>query len=394
MKASQYVYQYVNLRKIVLEHDLRYASEADKAKNEMVEFKTPAHVVTTKSAESNNRFKSALLKHEVTVAAIETFIRDNMKWLKVDGGSIVFSGKDDDSTNGVGVFEDVIKDLKTDDADIVEYDDQYVDEAMSSELVFSIIVNRTERKIFVVFRGSVSLKDWLIDGLGIISRSKPEIIQDWAKEGVKLHGGFSKYLFGASNTATETKYDQIINVLKEVYAYKDEAAGRDYSDYGLYVTGHSLGGGLTQLLAFALAGSSNPKVMSFLPKDKPVSAISYASPEAGNPAFCANFKALETKGKLRHIRVSNEGDAVTIVFKYMGYAQTGLNIHVSDESLENKAVVKYGTSQGFWINPLRAGGLHSLNSYYKRLFTDENKEILDKRMEELYKEYASFSLLD
>ena len=54
-------------------------------------------------------------------------------------------------------------------------------------------------------------------------------------------------------------------------------------------TGHSLGGALTQLLAFVLAGS---KEASFIPK--PINAITFASPVLGKSGdFLKLFQELE-----------------------------------------------------------------------------------------------------
>ena len=47
----------------------------------------------------------------------------------------------------------------------------------------------------------------------------------------------------------EPKIEQIINVLKEVYAFKDESNGRDYSDYKLYITGVSQTSRLSSFLS-------------------------------------------------------------------------------------------------------------------------------------------------
>ena len=201
---------------------------------------------------------------------------------------------------------------------------------------------------------------------------------------------FIEYLFGKSRIKgkDDTKFDEIIDILEEIYAYKDEN-GRDYSDYELFITGHSLGGGLTQLLAFALAGLKDSK-LSFLPKDKPITAITYASPEAGNKKFQQNFTELEEQGHLRHIRVSNHGDAVPIVFKYMFYEQTGLNIHVYDEEDKRHTVVEHNSVVGFWINPLQALSMHSLIVYGKRLFAKENDDLLSQGVETLYKKKAGF----
>lgn len=78
-----------------------------------------------------------------------------------------------------------------------------------------------------------------------------------------------------------SKFQRIVRSLQEIYAMED---GK-YADYELYVTGHSLGGALCQLLSLAIAGSKEAK--AFVPE--PVTGISFASPPAGvntyNEAF-------------------------------------------------------------------------------------------------------------
>ncbi|KAL7533368.1 hypothetical protein ACHAXR_005183 [Thalassiosira sp. AJA248-18] len=183
--------------------------------------------------------------------------------------------------------------------------------------------------------------------------------------------------------------EQIIKVLKDVYEYKDEA-GRDYSDYELYITGHSLGGALTQLSAFVLAGLD----LDFLPKTNPINAISFASPIVGNSDFLEEYEKLEKDNKLRHIRVSNHNDVVP--FQVPGYRQTGVNFHVKEgEEME----VKYLNPKTL-ITQLRLPATltsHSLQgetNYYPRLYAKDesgsylNGEVLDKSIEEIYDDYA------
>ena len=190
----------------------------------------------------------------------------------------------------------------------------------------------------------------------------------------------------------EAKIDQIIDVLKQVYSYKtykeDGTIDRDYSEYDLYVTGHSLGGALTQLCAFTLAGSEKS---SFIPK--PINAVSFASPVVGNGDFVEEHQKLEMDGKLRHIRVSNEGDVVPITL--LGFEQTGVNFHVK-EGEEMEVAYLNGKSFGSQFN-LDAGARHGLQgegSYYSRLYVKDesgnylNKEVLDKPIEKLYGDYA------
>ena len=98
-------------------------------------------------------------------------------------------------------------------------------------------------------------------------------------------------------------------------------------------------------------------------------------------------------GKLRHIRVSNEGDVVPITL--LGFEQTGVNFHVK-EGEEMEVAYLNGKSFGSQFN-LDAGARHGLQgegSYYSRLYVKDesgnylNKEVLDKPIEKLYEDYA------
>ncbi len=63
--------------------------------------------------------------------------------------------------------------------------------------MYCFYLDRTVKRVCIVFRGSVSLRDWLIDGLGLIKRSEPDVVKKITKQkGVKFHGGFSsKYYY-------------------------------------------------------------------------------------------------------------------------------------------------------------------------------------------------------
>ena len=72
------------------------------------------------------------------------------------------------------------------------------------------------------------------------------------------------------------------------------------------MTGHGFGGGLATL--FALQAATEPD--SVMPK--PVSLFSVASPYVGDESFRTAHLQLESLGKLRHLRLVNHKDAVTL----------------------------------------------------------------------------------
>ena len=101
--------------------------------------------------------------------------------------------------------------------------------------------------------------------------------------------------------------------------------------------------------------------------------------------FLKKYQELEKDGKLRHVRVSNQGDIVAVA-PSLGYCQTGVNLHVR----ENKEMVRgYSTDRSILgqLN-LKALDMHNLDVYHERLFTNENSEDLCLDVAGLYEKYA------
>jgi hypothetical protein len=65
-----------------------------------------------------------------------------------------------------------------------------------------------------------------------------------------------------------------------VYAFQNE--DYDYSDYKLFITGHSLGGALATLTTVALVGCD---LATTIPAILPITTITFASPRVGNGGF-------------------------------------------------------------------------------------------------------------
>lgn len=74
----------------------------------------------------------------------------------------------------------------------------------------------------------------------------------------------------------------------------------------LNVTGHSLGASLATLFAFLVAAEPD----SMIPK--PVTCISFGSSYVGDGSFRSAHQLLEGMRKLRHVRISNDKDMVTL----------------------------------------------------------------------------------
>jgi hypothetical protein len=75
--------------------------------------------------------------------------------------------------------------------------------------------------------------------------------------------------------------------------------------YVLYVTGHSLGGALSSIVAFFMA--CDPSI------PKPVTCLNFASPRVGDASFLEACTALEKIQNLRYLRVVNEKDSIAFM---------------------------------------------------------------------------------
>jgi hypothetical protein len=113
-----------------------------------------------------------------------------------------------------------------------------------------------------------------------------------------VHQGLYEYLLGEKD-GRPSKYAEI---MKHVEMLLAETPAR--GNYKLYITGHSLGGALATLFGFYAAASS------LFPL--PVTVVSVASPRVGNIAFARAFVELESQGRIRHLRIANHKDPVTL----------------------------------------------------------------------------------
>ena len=183
------------------------------------------------------------------------------------------------------------------------------DENSNDELVYVVGINPNEKRITVAFRGSTTKNDFLTDAkMDMVSVPDPEIFAtkpnekskgDKVESDICIHQGFYEYLFGSGKDG-QSKYEEIMTHVQKLFETKPE-----YKDeYKLYVTGHSLGGALATLFGFYASASS------IVPG--PVTVVSVASPRVGNLQFAACFTEYESQGKLRHLRIANHRDPVTL----------------------------------------------------------------------------------
>mmetsp|Transcript_29556 Transcript_29556/g.55414 ORF Transcript_29556/g.55414 Transcript_29556/m.55414 type:complete len:415 (-) Transcript_29556:64-1308(-) len=186
----------------------------------------------------------------------------------------------------------------------------FEDDCCEEELVYAIIVNAKTKRTYLSFRGSVTKRDYEAD-MNVRMRE----MEDHQGNVVRVHRGFSEYLFGSyDDEASATKhggnndaislfckYDEIVQSLLGVC--------EEYQDHELCVTGHSLGGSLSILSAHRLAvekkleGKFRGPVLSF----------GFGSLLVGDLKFLRSVQSLERDGLLRSINIMNEGDIIPLL---------------------------------------------------------------------------------
>jgi len=130
-----------------------------------------------------------------------------------------------------------------------------------------------QKNIYVAFRGSTSLQNW-IDNINTILTTYPYCT------GCEVHKGF----YSAEQDVIDVVYKEVLRLKKL------------YSTYTVVVTGHSLGGALATLTAADL----------YKKGIYPIKMFSYGSPRVGND----EFSAYASKIWKDHARVTHHQDVV------------------------------------------------------------------------------------
>jgi len=385
--VSRLVYYFAAIRGVVRKHEKHYhtgLSAEEETEMQLVAFDTPSLVDTRESA--YNPFPTAKMHNPVTFAAVREFLNRNKKYFSQPDITAAPEFVPDGSNEGKIVMIDILTaHASTFDADIIEFDDKFSDKGLDAELIYAVIVNRSVKEITVVFRGTVNPKDMLVDA-NFFKQENP-IVAEVAGNGALVHSGFSDYLCGETHDG-KSQLEQIVAVLKEVYDFKE----RDYSDFTVRVTGHSLGGALAQLLSFLLAGWSKA---DFIPK--PIRAVTIASPVVGESKFFEAYRKLEQDNQVRHVRISNDKDVIC-GNPFWSYTQTGVNIHLYQDA---PAAVGYDTwhhvLQLVSTDPMARHSVLGPGGYHERLYAMDsngdyiNSMVLGKSIDQLYDDYADLA---
>ncbi len=180
--GSSLVYSFAKLRKIVQTNDSTINEEGTVAFED-------TELIYTQDAEDEPAYQGTHLRYPMTASGISDFMKKNGKWLVGENDKLGFNPAGDSKNMDIPTMRHLTFVDDEFDAEIIEFDDEFLDNGLATELVFAIIVNKTEKRITVVFRGSVNIKDFIVDA-GII-KTNPEEIKEFAGKKIKTHRGIS-----------------------------------------------------------------------------------------------------------------------------------------------------------------------------------------------------------
>lgn len=277
---------------------------------------------------------------------------------------------------------------KDPDAKVVHVDDSHaIGGPLSRELTYAIAVSEKYQQIYVVFRGSITANDWITNiQVNMCDLLLPGFTSKQAENDKKInfgkvHFGFYEYLFKEPQSGGISKGEEIAGFVRGL---KDK-----YPSFRIAVTGHSLGGALSTMMAFRLAALND------FPDTK-IMNISFASPFVGNQTFRNSFQKLEKQKKLMHLRISNDGDAVPLIppttltsIPPIAYKHVGVNLRLYKTFLpiQKKFRISYPTEDSL-VNEVRNAAHNNILTAVSPLVINkhlcpEYTDRLDNCMEEL-----------
>jgi len=422
-QMSNFAYRFRTLRDIVRDRDLTVGdgrgSHKDKkvrgvdAKEEgmtYVKFVRPDLIITDmgNSKKHSNFNKKTLFnrnfQYEVAPSDILKFMELNRKYLKMGESDLEFDEEMKEKSEPLALEKSLAAVFKDEKIKIKDYDDSFSSD--SGGLVYGLIANVSDKRVTIVFRGTIGLTDALTDRDFQFNHDLYKHAYTTGKK-IGVHSGFSQYLhkpreFDERKQQHRSNMDRIIAALDDIYQFDDEID----ESFELCTTGHSLGGGLANLFAFHVADlkSKDDRRVKRFPKK--VTAVTFAAPVIGNYELDEHYLELEKKGFLRHLRFSNEGDIVptnriAIPFAMKGnpplpffsnngstwqYKQNGLNIFFRKNG---EMEIRHNVTHSFLSQVgMNSAEYHYLTEYEKRMRTKENQLLLaSTSVEELYAEH-------
>mmetsp|Transcript_11342 Transcript_11342/g.22450 ORF Transcript_11342/g.22450 Transcript_11342/m.22450 type:complete len:394 (-) Transcript_11342:508-1689(-) len=238
--------------------------------------------------------------------------------------------------------------------------------------VYSLLINRTKKRITLVFRGTEV-------GSNVIAQMKTnfDAMMRWEENrndemldtipAYSVHSGFSRALMGRRRKI-------ILKIAEMREAYPET------KNYPLFVTGHSLGGALATL--FGVYAATYPEITAA----GPVQLYTFGAPSVGGKQFGTVFKYLEETNRIRCARLFNRYDPVPKGFDGIeALEHVGKGIQFSEQEW-----VSHNNTSGNMIQTLammtknfnKLWDSHTLDRVYDNV--ENNEESLKITLDELY----------
>ncbi len=187
------------------------------------------------------------------------------------------------------------------------------------------VINEITKSIYVVFKGSKEIKDFLIDA---------EILM-WKLENhpskILVHIGFQ-------------------NALMSVLPQLNSFPFKDYVGYEIYITGRSLGGGLATLACFLMNFPQLPNLVTF------------GSPRVGNREFADECHNVTKES----IRVVYEDDVVPMVpVGFYHHVDSLLHLDINGNEIKSINIIKRLI---YWWKAKSNRKLFSLTDHHSQLY--------------------------
>ena len=161
------------------------------------------------------------------------------------------------------------------------------------EMTYSIAVDVSKKRVYVVFRGAITNQDWK-KAFNFKLQPVPNPIKGESHpKQIHIYAGFYSYLFRVRKDTGTTKYHEIASL---AHTYGIEKIGEDYS---LVVCGHSLGAALSTVFAFHVSAEDQ------FTQNGPVKVFTFGSPYVGGHDFGDMFRYQEIQKKIQYGRFYN-----------------------------------------------------------------------------------------
>lgn len=217
----------------------------------------------------------------------------------------------------------------------------WMNDRVVGECVYFILCSKYSKRVTVVFRGTVTLKDWL-QNVRNQRRKRPNPIEEdypGKLDYIESLNGHSEYLLTRRRDNGRNKYDEIAD---KVYEYGKEMG----EDFQICVTGHSMGGALSTLFAFHATTDARFK------NQDAIRLYTFNSCFPGRVSFAKAFQHQEKTGKIMHMRFASKGDSIPYL-KCLNdaydFAHTGVYVQV-DDPLVCKYTHDLSLWESFWVN--------------------------------------------